>query len=66
MTERGRTLTVAEAAEYLQLHPEVVRRKARSGELKAWKLGKGRRGEWRFRLEDLNQLFRHHGEGDES
>lgn len=36
----GRTWTVAEIAEYLQVHPLTVRRWIRAGELEAFSLGR--------------------------
>jgi excisionase family DNA binding protein len=50
---RKRLLDVEGAAEFLGLHPETVRIKARSGELPGRKIGR----EWRFRPEDLDALF---------
>ena len=46
-------LTVEQAAEYLQLDPETVRRAARRGELPGARIGR----RWRFRKEDLDALF---------
>jgi len=46
--------TLEEAAEYLDYHPEHVRRLARGGEVRGFKWG--RRGEWRFRKEDLDAI----------
>ncbi len=45
-----RYLTLSEAAEYLQLHPESLRRKARRHEVPAVKLGI----EWRFKAATLD------------
>lgn len=42
-------LTVAEAAQYLRLHPRTVSNKAQRGEIPARKIG----GHWRFRPGDL-------------
>jgi len=58
--------TAEEAAEYLQYHPEYVRRLARNGELKGLRRkrrggrgkGRGGPGEWRFRKEDLDAIRR--------
>ena len=46
-----RLLTVSEAAEYLRLNPEVVRRKVREGKLRARRLNGSRA--IRFTLADL-------------
>lgn len=43
-------LTAQEAAEYLKLHAETVKAKARQGLLPAAKVGR----EWRFRKPDLD------------
>jgi excisionase family DNA binding protein len=61
LKERRRTMTALEAAEYLGMHPESVRRLARRGELPGRKIGK----EWRFRPEDLDALFEEDREVDE-
>jgi len=45
-----RYLRVSEAAEYLQMHPESLRRKARRREVPAVKLGI----EWRFKAAALD------------
>ncbi len=46
-------LTVAQAAEYLQVNPETVRRAARAGRLPAARIGR----QWRIRRADLDRLF---------
>jgi excisionase family DNA binding protein len=46
-------MSVEEASEFLQLHPESVRAFARRGRLPAVKVGR----EWRFRAEDLDNWF---------
>jgi excisionase family DNA binding protein len=46
-------LTIVQAAEYLQFHPDKVYRLARSGELPASKIGK----EWRIRKADIEALL---------
>ena len=46
-------LTIAQAAEYLQFHPDKVYRMVRSGELRAAKIGK----EWRIRRADIDRLL---------
>jgi excisionase family DNA binding protein len=57
-------LTAQEAAEYLKLHAETVKAKARQGLLPAAKVGR----EWRFRKPDLDAwlsnggTLRHNGE----
>ena len=43
-------MDILEAAEYLGLHPETLRAKARAGALPAAKLGR----RWRFRKADLD------------
>lgn len=48
-------LTTAEAAQYLHVHPETVRRWAREGVIPAAKLGN--RGGFRFRREDLDRFL---------
>jgi len=47
-------LTTREAAEFLRLSAETVKRKAASGELPAAKAGRG----WRFMREDLEAWLR--------
>jgi excisionase family DNA binding protein len=46
-------LTAEQAAEYLQLDPETVRRAARRGELPGARIGR----RWRFRKQDLDNIF---------
>ena len=46
-------MTVAELADYLKIKPEIVRRKVRNRQIRAYKIGK----EWRFpRSEIVNFL----------
>jgi excisionase family DNA binding protein len=45
--------TISTAAAKLSLHPESVRRIIRSGELRAFKVGKG----WRLRESDLKSYI---------
>jgi PTS system nitrogen regulatory IIA component len=47
-------LTTQEAARYLRVHPETVRRWAREGLIPAAKLG--RRGGFRFKRDDLDRF----------
>jgi len=51
-------LNVKQAAEYLGLHPEVLRRKAQNGEIPAQKLGSGKRSPWRFVKSELERYLR--------
>jgi len=46
-------LTIVQAAEYLQFHPDKVYRLARSGQLPASKIGK----EWRIRRTEIEALL---------
>ena len=55
MSERRDWLTTEEAAEYLQVHVNTVRRWARTGVIPAAKLGN--RGGFRFRREDLDRFL---------
>ena len=55
MTERRDWLTTEEAAEYLQVHLDTLRRWARTGVIPAAKLGN--RGGFRFRREDLDRFL---------
>ena len=55
MTEHRDWLTSEEAAEYLQVHVNTVRRWAREGAIPAAKLGN--RGGFRFRREDLDRFL---------
>ena len=55
MTERRDWLTTEEAAEYLQVHRDTLRRWARTGVIPAAKLGN--RGGFRFRREDLDRFL---------
>jgi len=51
--EQSPYLTTQEAATYLRLHQESVRRAAREGRLRAYKTGK----DLRFRKEDLDEYL---------
>ena len=52
MAEKQDWLTTEEAAEYLQVHVETMRRWGRTGAIPAAKLGN--RGGFRFRRQDLD------------
>lgn len=49
-------LTTAQAADYLHVHPETVRRRIRSGDLPAYRVGP--RGHLGVRREDLDAYVR--------
>lgn len=49
MTYDNHLMTLEEAADFLRLNAEVLRRKARQGEVPAAKIGR----QWRFRLPRL-------------
>ena len=70
MLKTERPMTVREAAEYLQYHPEYVRDLARRGELKGSRTGRSGRGTWRFTKEDLDAFssprVEHRGENGDS
>jgi excisionase family DNA binding protein len=55
MAEQQEWLTTEEAAEYLQVHVETMRRWARTKVIPAAKLGN--RGGFRFRREDLDAFL---------
>jgi excisionase family DNA binding protein len=62
MSENSEWLRTPEAAQYLGVHIETVRRWARDGEIPAAKLGN--RGGFRFKREDLDRfLERRRAEG---
>jgi len=46
-------LTLKEAARYLNIHPEVLRKKVVAGEVPGQKIGTGRRSPWRFMMREL-------------
>ncbi len=52
-------LTLEEAAEFLRINPEVLRRKAREGKVPAAKIGR----QWRFRLTRLLEWLDQGGTG---
>ena len=52
-TETPEIMTVEQAAEYLQVVPETIRRAAREGSLPAAKFGKS----WRFRKVDVDDFL---------
>lgn len=47
-------MKVIEVAEYLRIHPEVVRRWLREGKLKGYKVGK----EWRISKRDIDDMIK--------
>jgi excisionase family DNA binding protein len=57
-------LTVQEVAALLRVHHLTVRRKIRSGELPAYRLGTDPHSELRIRREDLNQWLFGEPEGE--
>ncbi len=63
-TERRDWLATQEAADYLQVHVNTVRRWAREGAIPAAKLGN--RGGFRFRHDDLDRFLesRRRGSGE--
>ncbi len=50
-------ITLEEASKMLNLHPEVVRKKARQGVIPAVKLGTGLRAPWRFSHEEIEKYI---------
>lgn len=46
-------MKVEDVARFLRVKPEIVRRKVRSGHIKAYKIGK----EWRFTEEDIKNFL---------
>jgi excisionase family DNA binding protein len=55
VSEQRAWLTSQEAAEYLQVHQETMRRWAREGAIPSAKLGN--RGGFRFKREDLDRFL---------
>ena len=58
----GEVLSTEQAAGYLQLSVETVKRKARAGDLPAAKAGR----QWRFRREDLDAWLASGGDREEA
>ncbi|MDG4813187.1 helix-turn-helix domain-containing protein [Hydrogenovibrio sp. 3SP14C1] len=54
MIEPNKTLTLHQAAEYLQCNPETVRRQAQAGKIPGGKIGR----KWVFIQQDLAQFLR--------
>ena len=52
--EQSPLMTTEQAAAYLNLHPETVRRLAREGQIRPFKAG----NKWRYRQEDLDDYLR--------
>jgi excisionase family DNA binding protein len=50
-------LTVVQVAEWLQVHPDTVKRWLRDGNLKGFRLG-GNRAGWRVRESELERFVR--------
>jgi excisionase family DNA binding protein len=46
-------MTVNEVADYLKIKPEIVRRKVRNHEIKAYKVGKA----WRFSVAEVKKFL---------
>lgn len=59
-----RLMKTREAANYLQIHIETLREKARNGEIPAERLGKT--GDWRFRKNDLDEWLQKSVKPDDS
>ena len=55
MPKRSRMLTTTEAARYLSVHPNTVRRWEKQGLLPAYRLGT--RGDRRFLREDMDRFL---------
>lgn len=47
-------MTVSQVAEYLRIHPEVIRRWLREKKLPGYKVGK----EWRVAKEDIDSMLK--------
>ena len=56
----GKMMTVAELAEYLQLHPQTIYKKVERGELPCYRSKSIGRGAIRFDLDVINALI--HGQ----
>ncbi len=61
LAERTKLMTIEEVAEYVDMHPESIRRMARQKRLPGRKLG----GVWRFRQEDVEKAIFGDQEADE-
>lgn len=57
MAKKIKLLRIREAAEMLGVNPETLRRWDREGRLFAIKIGK--RGDRRYRIEDIERLIKH-------
>jgi excisionase family DNA binding protein len=44
-------LTLKELSEYLRVHPRIIYRLVKAGQLPGFKVG----GDWRFKVEDINR-----------
>ena len=47
-------LKLKEAAEYLKIKPDTLRKLARKEEIKGFKISSGKNSSWRFNKHDLN------------
>ena len=62
MPKRSRMLTTTEAAKYLSVHPNTVRRWEKQGLLPAYRLGT--RGDRRFLREDMDRFLNNSTSGN--
>jgi len=53
-------LTREEVARYFRVHPRTIERWLRSGDLKGYKLGKGKTSLWRIPEDDVKKFLEKH------
>jgi len=56
-------LTKEEVAKYLRVHPRTIERWLKSGELKGYKLGRGKTSLWRISKSELEKYLKKHESG---
>lgn len=58
MAKNEQLLTVEEAAQWINVHPQTIRRWIIKGELKAMRLGQGRTARFRIAEEDFKNFLK--------
>jgi excisionase family DNA binding protein len=57
-----RIMTLREAAKYLKIHPNTLRRMIKEGQIRATRLSESEQGKYRIQLKDIDEYFSNRGE----
>jgi excisionase family DNA binding protein len=57
-----RIMTLNQAASYLKIHPNTLRKMIKDGKIRAARLSESEQGKYRIRLKDIDEYFSNRGE----